>query len=160
MQSELRINGKRYSGLEKNRKIKWFSNPSWVMTHQDSALIAWYHIFSQLMMIPTNCFCPRIPLLGKLLLAIAAKNAASERPFSALKHVRTFFRATTGHAGLNHLMMLHVHRVRTDKTDLVTAANEFLGQREKDSSCLEICCKRYTHKVVFSLEVNSNIRIR
>lgn len=80
-------------------------------------------------------------MLGKLLLAIPAKSAASERPFSALKHVKTFFRATTGDAGLNHLMMLHVHRVRTDKTDLVTAANEFVGQREKDSSCLEIYCK-------------------
>ena len=70
--------------------------------------------------------------LGKLQLVIPATNAASERSFTALKRVETFFRATIGDARLDQLMMLHVHSVKTDKIDHVTAANEFVGQREKE----------------------------
>ena len=51
---------------------------------------------------------------GKLLLVMPAANAARERSFSALKRVKAYLRATTGDARLNYLMMLHVHRGRTD----------------------------------------------
>ena len=68
--------------------------------------------------------------LGKLLLVMPATNAASERSFSALKRVKTYLRAITGDARLNHILVLHVHRDRTDKIDLMTAANEFVGQHE------------------------------
>ena len=54
-----------------------------------------------------------------------ATNAVSERSFSALKRVKTYLRATTGDARLNHLMTLHVHRDRTDSIDL-----QLVGEQE------------------------------
>ena len=71
--------------------------------------------------------------LGKLLLVTAtnsATNSASERSFSALKPVKIYLRSTTGDVRLNHLMMLHIHRERSDTIDLVAAANQFVGKQE------------------------------
>ncbi|XP_073257992.1 zinc finger MYM-type protein 1-like [Porites lutea] len=79
---------------------------------------------------PHKLLLSEICMLGKLLLVMPATNAASERSFSALKRVKTYLRATTGDARLNHLMTLHVHRDRTDSIDLVAAANQFVGEQE------------------------------
>ena len=59
-----------------------------------------------------------------------ATNAVSERSFSALKRVKTYLRSTTGDSRLNHLMMLHVHKDRTDALTLVDVANDFVGEKE------------------------------
>ncbi|XP_068671396.1 uncharacterized protein [Montipora foliosa] len=71
-----------------------------------------------------------ISTLGKLLLVLPATNAVSERSFSALKWVKTYLRSTTGDSRLNHLMMLHVHKDRTDALTLVDVANDFVGEKE------------------------------
>ena len=71
-----------------------------------------------------------ISTLGKLLLVMLATNAVSERSFSALKRVKTYLRSTTGDSRLNHLMMLHVHKDRTDALTLVDVANDFVGEKE------------------------------
>ncbi|XP_068725038.1 zinc finger MYM-type protein 1-like isoform X1 [Montipora capricornis] len=71
-----------------------------------------------------------ISTLGKLLLVLSATNAVSERSFSALKRVNTYLRSTTGDSRLNHLMMLHVHKDRTDALTLVDVANDFVGEKE------------------------------
>ena len=60
-----------------------------------------------------------------------ATNAVSERSFSALKRVKTYLRSTTGDSRLNNLMMLHVHKDRTDALTLVDVANDFVGEKEK-----------------------------
>ena len=65
-----------------------------------------------------------ISSLGKLLLVMPATNAVSERSFSALKRVKTYLRSTTGDSRLNHLMMVHVHKDRTDALTLVDVAND------------------------------------
>ena len=59
-----------------------------------------------------------------------ATNAVSERSFSTLKRVKTYLRSTTGDSRLNHLMMLHVHKDRTDALTLVDVANDFVGEKE------------------------------
>ena len=73
-----------------------------------------------------------ISTLGKLLLITPATNAVGERAFSALKRVKTYLRSTTGGSRLNHLimMMLHVHKERTDALTLVDAAYDFVGDEE------------------------------
>ena len=58
-------------------------------------------------------------ILAKLLLVMSATNAVSERSFSALKRVKTYLGATKKEKRLNHLMILHAHKDRTDKIDLV-----------------------------------------
>ena len=55
----------------------------------------------------------------RLLLMMTATNAISERSFSALKRVKTYLRSTTGDSRLNHLMLLHVHKDRTDSISLI-----------------------------------------
>ena len=42
-------------------------------------------------------------------------DAVSERSFSALKRVKTYLRSTTVDSKLNHLLMLHAHKDRTDR---------------------------------------------
>ena len=37
----------------------------------------------------------------------------------------------TGDSRLNHLMMLHAHKDRTDALTLVDVANDFVGKKEK-----------------------------
>ena len=49
-----------------------------------------------------------ISILGKLSVTV------SERSFSDLKGVETYLHSTTGDSRLNHLMMLHVLKDRTD----------------------------------------------
>ena len=69
--------------------------------------------------------------LGKLLLVMPATNAVSELgSFSDLKRVKTYLRSTTGESRLNHLMMLHVHKDKTDALTLVNVANDFAGEKE------------------------------
>ena len=60
----------------------------------------------------------KISTLGKLLLVMLATNAFSERWFSPLKRVKMYLRSTTGDSRMNHLMMLHVHKDRTDALTL------------------------------------------
>ena len=71
-----------------------------------------------------------ISTLRKLLLVMSATNAVSERSFSALTRMKTYLRSTTGDSRLNHLMMLHVHKDRTDALTLVDVANDFVGEKE------------------------------
>ena len=59
-----------------------------------------------------------------------ATNAVSERSFSALKRVKTYLRSTTGDSRLNYLMLLHVHKDRTDTLNLVAVANDFVEEKE------------------------------
>ena len=47
-----------------------------------------------------------------------------------LKRVKTYLRSTAGDSRLNHLMMLHVHKDRTDALILVDVANDFVGEKE------------------------------
>ena len=41
-----------------------------------------------------------------------------------------YLRSTTGDSRLNHLMMLHVHKDRTDAITLVDVANDLVGEKE------------------------------
>ena len=73
---------------------------------------------------------PEVTKLGKILLVLPATNAASERSFSAMKRVKTFSRSTTGDSRMNHLIVLHVHRDKTDAINLTDVANDFVGDNE------------------------------
>ena len=64
-------------------------------------------------------------------------NATSERSFSLLCRLKNYLR-TMGQERLNHLMLLYVHKERTDKLDLKFVLNEFIlnefvGQSERRS---------------------------
>jgi hypothetical protein len=61
----------------------------------------------------------------KLVFVMPATDAVSERPFSALKRVKSHLRTTTSENRLNSLLLLHVHKDRTDNLDLIAVANQF-----------------------------------
>ena len=69
----------------------------------------------------------QVSKLVKLLLVMPATNAESERSFSAVRRIKMYLRATMSQQRLNHLMLLHVHKSRTDSLSLVDVANNFIS---------------------------------
>ena len=67
-----------------------------------------------------------ICIIAKLILVMPARNAVSERSFSALRRVKTYLRSTMKQTRLNHLMILHVHKDITDSLNLNDIGNEFV----------------------------------
>ena len=72
--------------------------------------------------------------LLQLILVMPATNASSERSFSALRCIKTYLRTTMKQERLNYLMLLHVHKARTDELDLKCIVNEFVGGSEHRSN--------------------------
>ena len=72
--------------------------------------------------------------LLQLILVMPATNATSERSFSALRRIKSYLRSTMGQERLNHLMVLYVHKSRTDRINLETILNNFVGGSEHRSS--------------------------
>ncbi len=64
--------------------------------------------------------------LLKLTQVVPATNAESERSASALRRVKSYLRSTMSQSRLNNLMLLHVHKHRTDNLDLKICSNEFI----------------------------------
>ena len=66
----------------------------------------------------------------KLVLVMPATNATSERSFSTLRRLKTYLRNSMTQQRLNNLMVLHVHKDLTDRLDLASIVNEFIGESE------------------------------
>lgn len=75
-------------------------------------------------------FYDQVVKLVQLVLVMPATNATSERSFSALRRVKNYLRANMLQERLNNLMILHVHKERTDSLDLKVVANEFISSCE------------------------------
>ena len=75
----------------------------------------------------------QVSCLLQLILVMLATNATSERSFSCLHCLKNFLRTTMSQRRLNHLMLLHVHKERTDSLDLRVVLNAFFGESEHRS---------------------------
>ena len=64
--------------------------------------------------------------LLKLLVVMPATNAVSERSFSAMRRLYTYTRTNMSQSRLNHMMILHVHKTKTDSLSLINIFNEFV----------------------------------
>ena len=64
--------------------------------------------------------------LLKLLIAMPATNSVSERSFNAMRTLYTCCPANMGQNRINHAMVLHVHKEKTDAPSMVNVANEFV----------------------------------
>ena len=71
-------------------------------------------------------FYSEVIKLLKLILVMPATNAIRERSFSTLKRVKTYLTTTMTQRRLNHLMLLHVHKDKTDNIDLKEISNDFV----------------------------------
>lgn len=72
----------------------------------------------------------QVKCLVQLILVMPATNASSERSFSALRREKNYLRSTMTQERLNYLMLLHVHKEKTDSLDLKEVLNEFVGCSE------------------------------
>ena len=66
--------------------------------------------------------------LVKLVLVMPVRNAVSKRSFSSPKGIKTIF-AQEQHNYLNHLLILHIHKLLTDRLDLTKVADKFVQRR-------------------------------
>ena len=64
--------------------------------------------------------------LLKLLVVMPATNAVSKRSFSAMRRLYTYTRTNMSQSRLNHMMILHVHKTKTDSLSLINIFNEFV----------------------------------
>ena len=66
--------------------------------------------------------------LVRLVLHMPATNAISERSFSAMRRIKTYLRSTMRQERLNAVMVLHVHKTRTDNLDLKCICKDFISK--------------------------------
>ena len=64
--------------------------------------------------------------LLSLSLVMPATNAISERSFSSLRRIKNYSRSTMSQVRLNNIIVLHVHKDKTDNLSSIQAANDFL----------------------------------
>ena len=76
----------------------------------------------------------QVKRLLQLILVMPATNATSERSFSTLCRLKSYLRTTMTQERLNYLMIMHVHKERTDKLDLRSVLNDFVCRSEHRSS--------------------------
>ena len=62
----------------------------------------------------------------KLVIVIPATNAVSKRSFSAMMRLYTYLRTNISQNRLNNIMVLHVHKEKTDALKMVNVANQFV----------------------------------
>ena len=75
-----------------------------------------------------TCFKVMLSEVHKLVLlylTVPVTIATAERSFSGLKRIKTYLRNSMTQQCLNHCMLLHIHRNKTDDLDLLKIATEF-----------------------------------
>ena len=60
------------------------------------------------------------------ILVMPATNAISERSFSSLRKVKNYLRSTMTENRLNSVMLLHIHKEKTDSLSLISITNDFV----------------------------------
>ena len=69
-----------------------------------------------------------------LYLTIPMTSSTAERSFSALRRIKDYLRSTMTQACLNHLMVMHVHKDRTDNLNIVDIAKAFVSLNDRRST--------------------------
>ena len=63
-------------------------------------------------------------------MVIPATNAVSERSASAVRRIKTSLQSTMTQVRFNDLLILHIHKEKTDNLDLASCLNEFIAGNE------------------------------
>ena len=75
---------------------------------------------------PEKKYLTNICKICKILAVNPASSATAERTFSLARRVKTWMRSTMLPTRFNSVSILHFHKDRTDKIDLIKIANEFV----------------------------------
>ena len=77
-----------------------------------------------------RCLISEVVTVVELILVLPSTNAVSERSFSAMRRLKTYLQSVMVQECLNHLLLLHVHKKRTDNLDPRAVAEEFVRLSE------------------------------
>lgn len=69
--------------------------------------------------------------LLRIYLTIPVTTSTAERNFSALRRIKSYLRSSMTQARLNHCLLLHVLRDKTDQLDKKDVAKEFIERNER-----------------------------
>ena len=72
----------------------------------------------------------QIICLTSLVLVATATNFTTEQSFSGMWWAKSYLQSTMWQQWLNNITVVHVHKKRTDKLNLITVANEFIDGSE------------------------------
>ena len=72
--------------------------------------------------------------------------ATAERTFSTLRQVKSYLRSTMSQKKLNHVVMLHTHKQRTDDLDLYKIAKEFSSANSRRQDFLDFSDMLLSHE--------------
>ena len=73
----------------------------------------------------------KVSRLLSVTMTIPVLSAMAERTFSALSCLKNFLRSTMTQPCLNSVMLLHIHKDKTDDIDLLAVAKEFTSVKER-----------------------------
>jgi hypothetical protein len=63
-------------------------------------------------------------------MTVPMTSATAERSFSTLRRIKTYLRQTMGQQRLNDVMLLHIHKERTDRIDIKSVARAFVSAND------------------------------
>ena len=66
-----------------------------------------------------------------------ATNAVSKRSFSSLKRIKTYLRSTTTNNRLNRLLILHIHKLLSDRLELKEVTASSLKEEKEENQNLD-----------------------
>ena len=69
--------------------------------------------------------------LLKIFYTIPVTTSTAERSFSALRRLKTYLRSTMSQPRLNNLMLLYIHKERTDEINESSIAKSFVIENER-----------------------------
>lgn len=75
--------------------------------------------------------CTEVHRLIQLFLTIPVTTATSERTFSAMRRLKNYLRSSMTQERLNHVLLLHCHKSRTDNINLNSVASNFIAVNER-----------------------------
>ena len=73
--------------------------------------------------------------LIRILLTIFVTKATAKRTFSCLRRLKTSLRSTMSQPRLNHVILLHIHKDKTDNLDMVHVAKELISVTDRRKLC-------------------------
>ena len=82
-------------------------------------------------MTSSKCMFSEVCMLLRILLTIPVTTSTAERTFSTLRRLKTFLRSTMTQKRLNHVMLLHIYKEKTDKIDLTKVATKFVSVNDR-----------------------------
>ena len=74
---------------------------------------------------------PDVEKLLRIYLAVPVRSATAEKTFSFLRRLKNYLRETMSQERLNNLLLLHIHKDRTDIPNMYKIAEEFAGANSR-----------------------------